>query len=333
LITVRKRVRETRDRARGAPTRDGVAQGASCSQKALGGDRSDGRRGTADPGRLPRPERVGVRLPRPTRSSTVATGDQTRTAHGSDPHDPRRLRRWLWRSADAHTADTRACHEAVAILRRRACRASQDVPDSGGLRASRPPAISSNATSHSPSAISSRHRHHRTSDREGKAYCAVVLDVFSRRVVGWAIDASQTRAAGHARAGHGNEQRGPSNGTVIHSDQGTRFASWAFTQRAIDPGLVPSMGSIGNCHDNAVIESFLESDASRAARPATLADARRVGERDLRIAGDLPQSPASALVARDAHTHRVRSRSITDHRSMRIQSDRLHRTQGRPEPA
>ena len=44
--------------------------------------------------------------------------------------------------------------------------------------------------------------------------------------------------------------------TVIHSDQGTQFTSWAFTQRAVDSGLVPSMGSVGNCYDNAMIESF-----------------------------------------------------------------------------
>ena len=42
----------------------------------------------------------------------------------------------------------------------------------------------------------------------------------------------------------------------MHSDQGTQFTSWAFTQRAVDSGLVPSMGSVGDCCDNAMIESF-----------------------------------------------------------------------------
>lgn len=51
------------------------------------------------------------------------------------------------------------------------------------------------------------------------------------------------------------EQRRP-EGTVIHSDQGTQFTSWAFTRRAIDSGLLPSMGSVGSCFDNAMIESF-----------------------------------------------------------------------------
>ncbi len=83
--------------------------------------------------------------------------------------------------------------------------------------------------------------------REGKVYCAVVLDVFSRRVVGWAIGASQTASLVTNALGMAIEQRQPSTGTVIHSDQGTQFTSWAFTQRAIDSGLVPSMGSIGDC--------------------------------------------------------------------------------------
>ncbi len=52
----------------------------------------------------------------------------------------------------------------------------------------------------------------------------------------------------------GNRQ--PDPGTVIHSDQGTQFTSWAFTQRALESGLVPSMGTVGDCFDNATMESF-----------------------------------------------------------------------------
>lgn len=92
--------------------------------------------------------------------------------------------------------------------------------------------------------------------REGKVYCAAVLDVFSRRVVGWSIDSTPTAALVTNALGMAIGQRGPADGTVIHSDQGTQFTSWAFTRRAIDSGLVPSMGSIGDCYDNAVIESF-----------------------------------------------------------------------------
>jgi len=91
--------------------------------------------------------------------------------------------------------------------------------------------------------------------REGKVYCAVVLDVWSRRVVGWSIDASPTAALVTNALGMAIEGRRP-DGTVIHSDQGTQFTSWAFTRRAIDSGLLPSMGSVGSCFDNAMIESF-----------------------------------------------------------------------------
>jgi putative transposase len=85
--------------------------------------------------------------------------------------------------------------------------------------------------------------------REGKVYCAVVLDVFSRRVVGWSIDSSQNAALVTNALGMAIGQRHPTDGTVIHSDQGTQFTSWAFTRRAIDSGLLPSMGSIGDCYD------------------------------------------------------------------------------------
>jgi putative transposase len=95
---------------------------------------------------------------------------------------------------------------------------------------------------------------HRT--REGKVYCAVVLDTFSRRVVGWSIDTAPTTTLATNALGMAIENRRPVSGTLIHSDHGTQFTSWAFTRRAQESGLMPSMGSIGDCFDNAVIESF-----------------------------------------------------------------------------
>jgi transposase InsO family protein len=59
---------------------------------------------------------------------------------------------------------------------------------------------------------------------------------------------------GDERSGNGHFESRP--GTLIHSDHGVQFTSWALTRRAYDSGLVPSMGSIGGCYDNAVIESF-----------------------------------------------------------------------------
>jgi transposase InsO family protein len=95
--------------------------------------------------------------------------------------------------------------------------------------------------------------------REGKIYCCVILDTYSRRVVGWSIDSSPTgalvtNALGMAIDSRLNKQAGP--GTIIHSDRGVQFGSWAFTKRAKDSGLLASMGSIGDCYDNSMIETF-----------------------------------------------------------------------------
>jgi putative transposase len=93
--------------------------------------------------------------------------------------------------------------------------------------------------------------------REGKVYCCVVLDVFSRRVVGWAIDSHQATPLVTNALGMAITNRAPiPDQTVIHSDHGSQYTSWAFTQRAKESGLLPSMGTIGDAYDNAVIESF-----------------------------------------------------------------------------
>jgi transposase InsO family protein len=92
--------------------------------------------------------------------------------------------------------------------------------------------------------------------REGKVYCTVVLDAFSRRVVGWSISHNPTAALTSNALGMAIEQRAAHRGkTVIHSDHGTQFTFWAFTERARQSGLGPSMGSVGDCYDNAMIEA------------------------------------------------------------------------------
>ena len=92
--------------------------------------------------------------------------------------------------------------------------------------------------------------------REGKLYCCVVLDAFSRRVVGWSIDAQQTAALVTNALGMAIEGRSPAAGTIVHADHGTQFTSWAFTTRLKDSGLVASMGTVGDALDNAVAEAF-----------------------------------------------------------------------------
>ncbi|MEG9247160.1 DDE-type integrase/transposase/recombinase [Arthrobacter sp. Soc17.1.1.1] len=95
--------------------------------------------------------------------------------------------------------------------------------------------------------------------REGKIYCCAVLDTYSRRVVGWSIDSSPTAALVTNALGMAIDSRigkSTSLGTIIHSDHGVQFRFWAFTKRARDSGLMASMGSISDCYDNSMIESF-----------------------------------------------------------------------------
>ena len=164
---------------------------------------------------------------------------------------------------------------------------------------------------------------------EGKVHCAVVLDVWSRRVIGWSIDGRPSTALVTNALGMAIDQGRPSGSTIIHSDQGTQlgFTSWAFTRRALDSGLLPSMGSVGDCFDNAVVES----DAGGVARPKTMADARRAFDRDLRLPRDLSQSPAPPLVAKYADAGRVRGSPSANDSSMNPRT-RLHRSQDAPEP-
>jgi len=91
---------------------------------------------------------------------------------------------------------------------------------------------------------------------EGWLYLAAVQDAFSRSIVGWSM-------AGHMRAelvtdalGMGLSRRRPGAGLIHHSDQGSQYVSLAFGQQARDAGIAVSMGSKGDCFDNAVAESF-----------------------------------------------------------------------------
>ena len=91
---------------------------------------------------------------------------------------------------------------------------------------------------------------------EGKLYCCVVLDLYSRKVVGWAIDRRCESALVLDAINKAGESRKTSPSTVIHSDHGTQFTSWAFTENVRRLGLLSSMGTVGDCYDNAPMESF-----------------------------------------------------------------------------
>jgi putative transposase len=92
--------------------------------------------------------------------------------------------------------------------------------------------------------------------REGKVYCCVVLDAHSRRIVGWSIDSHQATSLVTNALAMAIGNRTPPSGTVIHTDHGTQFTSWAFGERVRQAGLMPSMGTVGDAYDNALIEAF-----------------------------------------------------------------------------
>lgn len=98
---------------------------------------------------------------------------------------------------------------------------------------------------------------HRTS--EGWVYLAVVIDAWSRRVVGWSI-ADHMRAELVADAiDMATWRRRPPAGAIAHSDHGSNYCSWVFGQRLRRAGLLGSMGTVGDALDNAVAESFFAS--------------------------------------------------------------------------
>jgi len=92
--------------------------------------------------------------------------------------------------------------------------------------------------------------------QEGKLYCCVVLDLYSRKVAGWAIDRRCEAALVNDALAKAAATRHTSDKTVIHSDHGTQYTSWAFTENVRRLGLTSSMGTVGDCYDNAPVESF-----------------------------------------------------------------------------
>lgn len=92
----------------------------------------------------------------------------------------------------------------------------------------------------------------------GFLYLAIVLDVFSRRIVGWAMESHLRTELVTAALQMALAQRHPEE-VIHHSDHGCQYTSIAFGRRCIEAGVRPSMGSVGDCYDNAMAESFFAS--------------------------------------------------------------------------
>ncbi len=95
--------------------------------------------------------------------------------------------------------------------------------------------------------------------REGWLYLAVILDLFSRRIVGW----SMSHRLGQELVLNAFQQalwrRRPRSGVIFHSDQGVQYACTAFRNLLKEHKFIQSMSGKGNCYDNAVAESFFHT--------------------------------------------------------------------------
>ena len=110
----------------------------------------------------------------------------------------------------------------------------------------------------------------------GFLYLAVVLDVWSRRIVGWAMATHLRTELVLDALNMAVWQRRP-EAVIHHSDHGSQYTSIAFGKRCEEVGIRPSMGSVGDCYDNALCESFfatLECELLDRRRFRTQAEAR-----------------------------------------------------------
>jgi putative transposase len=94
---------------------------------------------------------------------------------------------------------------------------------------------------------------------EGFLYLAFILDVYSRRVVGWSMASHLRTELVGAALRMAICRRNPSAGLIHHSDRGAQYTALSFGRKLEEAGIVPSMGRVGSALDNAISESFVAS--------------------------------------------------------------------------
>ena len=94
---------------------------------------------------------------------------------------------------------------------------------------------------------------------EGWLYLSVVIDIYSRKVVGWSMDKKMTTTLVNDAMFMALKKRSPSKGLIWHTDRGSQYASDSHRSLLKEYGIIQSMSRRGNCYDNAVAESFFHS--------------------------------------------------------------------------
>lgn len=95
--------------------------------------------------------------------------------------------------------------------------------------------------------------------RQGTLYLAMVLDLYSRAIVGWSMSHRINGQLVLDALAMAIAQRGNPKHVMVHSDQGSQYTAFTYQQLLNDHGLIGSMSRKGNCHDNAVAESFFHT--------------------------------------------------------------------------
>lgn len=95
--------------------------------------------------------------------------------------------------------------------------------------------------------------------REGYLYLATVLDIYSRAIVGWAMSHRINGELVLSALDMAIEQRGSPSGVLVHSDQGSQYTAVAYREKLQSHEMICSMSRKGECHDNAVAESFFHT--------------------------------------------------------------------------
>lgn len=94
---------------------------------------------------------------------------------------------------------------------------------------------------------------------EGWLYLATVIDLYSRRVVGWSMDDTMKVSLVNDALNMAIKHRNPSTGLLWHTDRGSQYASYSHKDLLKSHGIIQSMSRKGNCWDNAVAESFFKT--------------------------------------------------------------------------
>jgi len=94
---------------------------------------------------------------------------------------------------------------------------------------------------------------------EGWLYLATVIDLYSRKIVGWSMDGNMTTSLVNDALFMAIKKRSPKKGLIFHSDRGSQYASDSHRELLSEFGIKQSMSAKGNCYDNAVAESFFHS--------------------------------------------------------------------------